>query len=386
MDMMYYDYYRDDFDISECQHPLQPDYNYMMKKLKEYNISEAEVKLLYSSGYYCLENIDMIVDRFYFGSQLIYDGVSGFHFSEISRLLSEPRSRVWVKHAGSLSEVLSIIEKYPEQHGTLFRGQIDNYLINREINNPFFTIPGLGEVSLLPSLWRIVKENLPSTYISYIPMKLLEWSLIFSQQFDWQNIREQIERIKKTEGHYPSLTELEECDDESLKEYGKMAVDLMYGHNTYYADTLSTLLQHYGLYTPLLDLTEDLNVALFFSTHKFNSRNTSYEFIGNNSGKSVLYLIEYDPDNMKKFEDRENLIQTFKPLRPILQKCVICKSDPFCINLPAMFLKGIIYLDFKISENISGIKPEDIFPNETKDLFLSYISRDSLIGKHVTRF
>lgn len=51
-----------------------------------------------------------------------------------------------------------------------------------------------------------------------------------------------------------------------------------------------------------------------------------------------------------------------------------------------MFLKGIIYLDFKISENISGIKPEDIFPNETKDLFLSYISRDSLIGKHVTRF
>lgn len=94
-------------------------------------------------------------------------------------------------------------------------------------------------------------------------MKLLEWSLIFSQQFDWQNIREQIERIKKTEGHYPSLTELEECNDESLKEYGKMAVDLMYGHNTYYADTLSTLLQHYGLYTPLLDLTEDLNVALF---------------------------------------------------------------------------------------------------------------------------
>ena len=77
MDMMYCDYYRDDFDISECQHPLQPDYNYMMKRLKEYNISEAEVKLLYSSGYYCLENIDMIVDRFYFGSQLIYAVVSG---------------------------------------------------------------------------------------------------------------------------------------------------------------------------------------------------------------------------------------------------------------------------------------------------------------------
>lgn len=45
-----------------------------------------------------------------------------------------------------------------------------------------------------------------------------------------------------------------------------------------------------------------------------------------------------------------------------------------------MFLKGIIYLDFKISENISGIKPEDIFPNETKDLFYPTFQEIRLSG------
>ena len=61
------------------------------------------------------------------------------------------------------------------------------------------------------------------------------------------------------------------------------------------ATPLQTLLQHYGLLSPVLDLTSDLDVALFFATHSYHPGSDGelcgYTHVGTNERHSVLYVI-----------------------------------------------------------------------------------------------
>ena len=58
---------------------------------------------------------------------------------------------------------------------------------------------------------------------------------------------------------------------------------------------LQTLLQHYGLLSPLLDLTTDLDVALFFASHKFGTDPATgfpkITSVGTNNRKALLYVL-----------------------------------------------------------------------------------------------
>ncbi|EOU9620561.1 FRG domain-containing protein [Klebsiella aerogenes] len=59
---------------------------------------------------------------------------------------------------------------------------------------------------------------------------------------------------------------MEDSDDPLVSLFGRVRLDLSMGYNYNLADLLNTLLQHYGLFSPYLDLSSDLRVAMFFAS------------------------------------------------------------------------------------------------------------------------
>ncbi len=164
--------------------------------------------------------------------------------------------------------------------------------MQRAINNPYFTIPGVGEIALLPTFWRKAYSINKRFFSDFQPLSLWEWSKIFYSAYDLQEIeKRQRAAIDNGEWTY-SAQDMADSIDPMLREFGNHRLDLTMGKDFSLVDTLSTLLQHYGLLSTVLDLTSSLEVALFFATHQYIKDNgDSYKFIGTNNGKAVIYLI-----------------------------------------------------------------------------------------------
>lgn len=70
-------------------------------------------------------------------------------------------------------------------------------------------------------------------------------------------------------------------------------VNQFFKKNRFFVD-IEGLAQHYGLSTSMLDLTNNIDVAMFFATCKYNSKNDSYEYFNDDEQhEAVLYL--FDP-------------------------------------------------------------------------------------------
>jgi hypothetical protein len=179
---------------------------------------------------------------------------------------------------------------------------------------------------------------------------------------------------------------MEDSDDPVLANYGKFHLDLSFGMNFNLADLLSTLLQHYGLLSPVLDLTIDLDVALYFATHGFPQGlpKNRYHFVGTNGRRAVLYVFRQDKREMHAHE-HERIIEHLKPLRPIRQSCVICRSAPFALNLAADFLVGVLKLDFD-EATLGTLDAHHLFPGQNEDAFLTALKKRLLRPDLVTDF
>jgi hypothetical protein len=89
------------------------------------------------------------------------------------------------------------------------------------------------------------------------------------------------EKALKAKGEWLyTASDMEDCSDELLRAFGKFRLDLLVDESVFQTGLL-TMMQHYGLPSPFLDLTTELDVAIFFATHKFCSDNThaTYDFV-----------------------------------------------------------------------------------------------------------
>lgn len=390
MSIGYWNYYQDDFSWDDSHELLRPDLTQSRSKLIEAGLSVDEAHRYVSSGFVYQERSDTFIDRYYGGALLSTDMRTRFPFSHLPFRDPRPQSRVRVCRARSWRDVRRAIEEFAvhSRGRLLFRGQTENYKVCREVSNPHFLIDGLGEISLIPSLWRRMLRRRMDSFVSFQNLKLAEWSLILYSAFDLKDIEYRQKALYERGEFVLTMSDMEDCSDPVLQEYGSYRLDLAMGLDFNLANLLATLLQHYGLDTCVLDMTSSLDVAIFFATHRLTRVENvcTYEHVGTNSRKAVLYVLRENHREMQAYEQDERVIKKLPPLRPMRQDCVISKSAPYALNLPADFLIGVIFLDFDSPSNESKLAPRYLFPCDDEDSFLKALKTSSYAREHLTDF
>ncbi len=388
----YWDYYNEEFDWKDGG--PQPDIVATRQIYSELGIPPNEAEALVASGYVNVRG-DTIIDRYYGGALLSSDGLTRIHkqsFAEWYQAAkhSEPscrRSTVFTI-ATSLDDLERQVSQIENNLGTrlLFRGQTMHHETTRLVKNPNLLVEGLGEVSLIPSIWRNLLKAKPSSFHSFCGLDLLEWSRIIYSQFDIKEIDRRVEEQTERGEWIYSAQDMEDSDDTMLSLFGRVRMDLNTGINFNLADLLNTLLQHYGLLSPYLDLSSDLRVALFFSSHQFvpTPGAPDYRFVGSNGSKSILYLFRNDKREMAEYA-HDRVLLNLQPLRPKHQSCVICRSSPYALNLAALYLVGAIRIDFELPATERG-STRELFPNSGDDTFLAAMLGNCQHSERITDF
>ena len=133
----------------------------------------------------------------------------------------------------------------------------------------------------------------------------------------------------------------------------------------------SLFLQHYGIPTNILDITSDIDIALFFAQNSLNKENGIYEPI-DNIEKSVIYIFLLDPIT-DRFINSAELLQEFNVQRPIRQKCgVLAGASYSSQNYYSRFISLKLKLKDVIDYN-AQYTSDYIFPQQNQDKVLSFL-------------
>jgi FRG domain len=137
-------------------------------------------------------------------------------------------------------------------------------------------------------------------------------------------------------------------------------------HMTFRALQKMFFFQHYGLPSPVMDITRDLDVALFFANNRLDGR--TYFPVGDDPAR-VIYIMVLEPD-LDQFTNSEALCEHFHMLRPLRQKCgLISGATAIMRNFYARFVSVRVRLIGHIKH--AEYSPTYLFPAATEDNFLA---------------
>jgi hypothetical protein len=334
--------------------------------------SESESTSLVASGYSSLSE-NLVVDRFYGGALSRYDMRTRFTLDSFKNIFRANSCRLPVYRATNIIEFYRRIDYLKTQNlkPLVFRGQTNHYRLERAISNPAFYHQNLGETSLLPSVWRRVLKSKAAIHHAFRDLSMLEWSMIMYDPFDVEEVHAREQALELFPGSFYVDELPDEPKYELIRNFHEHRNAFLGAYESGHGPLLLTILQHYGLYSPVLDLTKDPEVALFFSTHKFSKidRKSRYEFVGSNDRQAIVYVLRQDATETVQYE-RDKLLEVFDPQRPKRQQCVIMPTNQYAMNLPGDFLVEAIHLDFDITEP-GRYRAGDLFPSASEDRMLA---------------
>jgi len=209
-----------------------------------------------------------------------------------------------------------------------FRGQAHEYILHREYPNYGLCNSSGGEVSLIASFWR---------------------------KYAHSNYCER-PREGNTELHRVFLhAEQDAFDTNAL-----------------------ALAQHYGMATTMLDITYDLNVALFFAFHDLiqisDGKYTYKPILKERIGDAVIYVMSSRDVLVNREYSEYGIIDVegLKSTRPFKQKCTVLEAGSEEINVAAAEIIGRI----KFAKGFSYSQMptmSDIIPNRNEDMFYDFL-------------
>lgn len=236
-------------------------------------------------------------------------------YTEIEDILSDKRRRHYINE-GRMT----------------FRGQTLQYSFKRKVPNPVRAKKDGKEISIVPGAFRQSND-------------------FYSFNIEHKEVRSLNHLLHELEPNNPNV-----YLDSSFA-YDIMRVE-----------------QHYATQTAGLDISFDIDTAIFFATHKFqfNSEGCAYHSkIKKGDHRGVIYGFCFRDPPVKKTEfliKDFDLFETYKPVRILRQNCGLPLFNEYERNIASTDLDFIIYLDKNF--DYEGRKtPSYMFPNAEDDPF-----------------
>lgn len=252
-----------------------------------------------------------------------------------------------------------------------FRGQPKEYLLpdlRREALQGICPWRSVQDISQVPSLYRNVTTHL-SDLRSYCQghIEVHKYYLFMKETLGIPTYTTRVpgeseyELFNKNWGRqFPEITSSMSVGDGETVEH----------HDTHFAFRslqAALFLQHYGLESNVLDLTNDIDVALFFAQKEVIDN--SYIDIDYSQRNPVLYFFILDKE-LDPFMNTSELLENYEVLRPKRQHCgIIAGASLITNNYYSRFISLKINLKAQIDMNYH--EPEYLFPGPNEDIFLS---------------
>jgi hypothetical protein len=299
-------------------------------------VAEEKIDEVLESGY--ILHGGMVLDKMYgtkgfsscFNVDEFVDYVQGRH--KYTKL--EAPIEYTVKNIDDIYEILQDKrrQRYIADGSLSFRGQTSEYTFKRKIPNPVRADDFGKEVSIFPGLFR----QAGSVYSFY------------------KDLEE-----KRTLEDF--LHELEPNNPESH-------------YDRYFSYDMMRTEQHYAAQTSGLDISFDIETAIFFATYKFKTNEFNrafHEKVEVGSHRGVIYGFRFTSPSVKSTEFLISDFDFFKTLRPervIRQNCGLPMFSEYERNIAVTDLDFVIRLDQDF--DYDGLRiPEYMFPNVEEDKF-----------------
>lgn len=318
----------------------------LIEILRQKNVSDKLVDRVINSGYIIRHWMDFktpegyitVSDKMYGNKQFSssFDIDKFIEYIEGKSVFEKlPDFRTFkVKNKADIQEILN---EYPRnrfiKNGQMsFRGQVKEYTFLRNIPNPVRSDKNGKELSILPGAFRDkplgINKNLSTREYNTVDLFLRE-----------------------LEPNNPSIF----LDSSST--YDIMKVE-----------------QHYAKHTEGLDISFEIDTALFFATNKLNWNENGAAYhskVEKGKHNGVIYCFVFRDPPVKKTEyliKEFDLFKTYTPTRILRQNCGLPLFSDYDRNIAICDIDCIIYLDEDF-EYETGLLPTYMFPNEKDDLF-----------------
>ena len=318
----------------------------LRKLLEERGLDQHRVQDVMDSGYFLRDWIDpfsrktwtTVSDLMYGNKQFSSSFPTDEFITYVNGKNTFPPVPEFVQHiARSKADIENILSDQRRAHyikdGTLtFRGQTRQHTFKRKIPNPVRASSSGAEISVFPGIYR---QN-AATYSFATPIEEKR-----TLQF----------LLHKLEPGNPEV----------------------YLDSAYAYDVMRTE-QHYATQTRGLDVAFDIDIAIFFATHRYergDSNKARYVRVRSGDHTGVIYCFRFTNPTVKRTEflvQDFDLFKTYRPERILRQQCGLPLIGDYERNIALPDIDCIIWLD-KDFDCQDAHDPAHLFPPGSEDPF-----------------
>lgn len=277
------------------------------------------------------------------------------------------RDRKDLSKLTAMLQVLSILQPRCE---IWYRGQDNDWLLadlTKEAEQGICPWRGVRDTSLIPSLYRVLPKKLDDVAEYCAFCKELAFYTFFIKSdlaipdYSSQDVAGEIGKLLGQEWLSADFVGTTEGAEDGAQERHYL--------NTFRGIQRSFFLQHYGLPSSILDITHDVNVALFFAQNKLVDNR--YERVDFAQDKPVVYVFILIK-GVDMFINSKNLSEHYGLLRPLRQQCgLVAGASLINRNNYGRLLALKLHLEQPVE--YGDITPGYLFPSPDEDEFLRHL-------------